>query len=91
MPDPDKNIALTINPAIKTPATIAKKPLRFSIPKTQAAKLPVYAPVTGRGIITKTINPQKPHFSIFSPTFPRVLTTIFSNKFTYHDILLNKS
>ena len=48
---------------------------------TEATKLPVHAPVPGRGIPTNSVNPQKPYFSIlglfFSAFFIKALAQPF--------------
>ena len=60
---------MTIIPDIITPKTTEINAFFLGMLKSHAARLPVYAPVTGSGIITNSISPQKPYFLIFVSAF----------------------
>ena len=65
--------AVTIIPAINMPAAIAGNEFLNFIPNTKAAAHHVHAPVTGRGMATKSVRASSPYFSKFSVWFLRVL------------------
>ena len=52
--------AVTIIPAINMPAAIAGNEFLNFIPNTKAAAHPVHAPVTGRGMATKSVRASSP-------------------------------
>lgn len=58
--------AVTITPAIITPADIAKRACLNLMPNTNAAAHPVHAPVTGSGIATNIVSAKVPYFSNLS-------------------------
>ena len=64
-------MVIIIIPASKTPASTAIVPFLALIPSKQAARLPVQAPVPGRGMPTKSVSaknkPKPALFSSFSP------------------------
>lgn len=80
---PRPTTRLTMVHEIRTPSAMDTIDLRRLMPNTQAASAPVQAPVTGRGIATKTIRPQYPYFSTLACTFARVRSTTWSNRERY--------
>ena len=64
--------------AMQSPASIAKKDFFFGSPNTNAASVPVHAPVTGRGIATKSVNAHGPYFCTFVSSFLLVLSKSLS-------------
>ena len=66
-------------PAMTTPIPIARNAFLQSMPSSHAKTVPVYAPVTGKGIATNKVNPQKPYFSIFGLPIFLTLSRYLSN------------
>ncbi len=64
--------ARTRRPAVKTPAMMAGIANLSSMPKSQATRLPVQAPVPGDGMATKANKAQRPYRSIFAECLTRV-------------------
>ena len=60
-----KERADTMMPASITPINISGKAFFGLIPNNQAAKVPVQAPVTGRGMPTNKIKAKSPHLACF--------------------------
>ena len=56
--------AITMTPDIKTPTTTAGQLRLMSLMKSQASRVPVQAPVIGRGMATKSTMPINPYLSI---------------------------
>ena len=52
--------AVTTAPAIRMPAPMAVRPRAAGTPSAQTAKLPVHAPVKGRGMATRSTIAEKP-------------------------------
>ena len=66
--DPVNITILTIRPAVRTPRAIARELFFLSIPRNQAPRHPVQAPVIGSGIAT----------NIESPMYPYLLTSFLT-------------
>ncbi len=55
---PKLDTIITITLAIITPNAMDKKDFLRFIPNSHAARVPVYAPVTGKGTATNRANPR---------------------------------
>ena len=58
-----------ITPAIITPTRAESRDFQNFISNNAATRVPVQAPVAGRGMATKSARPQKAYFSILSRFF----------------------
>ena len=71
---------VTIMPARHIPIKMQSSAGKNFIPKIYAAMLPVHAPVTGKGIMTKSMSPNASYFFIRAP-FRLVLAKSHSKNF----------